>query len=103
MAPANPIKAGDHVVIYCTGLGAVEGSLDVSMPAPSTPTKVMNDPSLMIGGVAVPVSFAGLVPGLTGVYQVQFTVPAGMSTGDGIPMVLSTLGQTSVAVNLSMR
>jgi uncharacterized protein (TIGR03437 family) len=103
MAPANPIKAGDHVVIYCTGLGAVEGSLDVSMPAPSTPTKVMNNVSLTIGGVAVPVSFAGLVPGLTGVYQVQFTVPAGMSTGDGIPMVLSTLGQTSVAVNLSMR
>ena len=103
IAPANPIKAGDKVVVYCTGLGAVEGALDVSMPAPSTPPKVINPVTLTIGGVAVPVSFAGLVPGLTGVYQVQFTLPAGMSTGDGIPMVLSMLGQTSVAVNLSMR
>ena len=48
VGPANPVKAGDHIVVYCTGLGAVEGTLDVSMPAPSTPPKVVNAVTLTI-------------------------------------------------------
>ena len=103
MAPANPVKAGDHIVVYCTGLGTVEGTQDVSMPAPSNPPNVTNPVSVTIGSVTVQPSLAGLVAGLTGIYQVQFTVPAGITPGDGIPLVLSVLGQTSVAVNLSVR
>ena len=103
MAPTSPVKAGDHLVVYCTGLGAVEGTQDVSMPAPSNPPKLMNPVSLTLGSVTVQPTFAGLVPGLTGIYQVQLTVPAGIAPGDGIPLTLSVLGQTSVPVNLSVR
>ena len=97
------VKAGDHIVVYCTGLGTVEGTQDVSMPAPSNPPNVTNPVSVMIGSVTVQPSLAGLVAGLTGIYQVQFTVPAGIPPGDCIPLALSVLGQTSVAVNLSVR
>jgi uncharacterized protein (TIGR03437 family) len=103
MAPTSPVKAGDKIVVYCTGLGAVEGTPDVSMPAPANPPKAMNSVSLTLGSATVQPTFAGLVPGLTGIYQVQFTVPAGIAPGDGIPLTLSVLGQTSVPVNLSVR
>jgi uncharacterized protein (TIGR03437 family) len=103
MAPTSPVKAGDHIVVYCTGLGTVDGTQDVSMPAPANPPNVTNPVSVTIGSVTVQPSLAGLVAGLTGIYQVQFTVPAGIPPGDGIPLVLSVLGQASVPVNLSVR
>ena len=103
IAPANPVQVGDNIVVYCTGLGAVDGSPDVSLPAASNPPAVTNPVSITLGTVAVQPSFAGLVPGLTGIYQVQFEVPAGITPGEGIPLTLSVLGQTSVPVNLSVR
>jgi uncharacterized protein (TIGR03437 family) len=73
------------------------------MPAPSNAPKLMNPVSLTLGSVTVQPTFAGLVPGLTGIYQVQFTVPAGIAPDDSVPLTLSVLGQTSVPVNLSVR
>ena len=103
ISPGNPVKAGDKLVIYCTGLGAVNSSLDVSSPAPSNPPPVKNPVTVTIAGVNTPVSFAGLVAGVTGVYQVQITVPSGIPAGDRMPLVVSMLGQSSVPVNLSVR
>jgi trimeric autotransporter adhesin len=103
ITPGGPVKAGDKLVIYCTGLGAVDSSLDVSSPAPSNPPSLKNPVTVTIGGVTAPVSFAGLVTGMTGVYQVQITVPSGIPAGDRMPLVVSTLGQSSLPVNLSVR
>jgi uncharacterized protein (TIGR03437 family) len=103
MAPTSPVKAGDKIVVYCTGLGVVEGTQDVSMPAPSNPPKLMNPVSMTLGSATVEPTFSGLAPGFTGIYQVQFTVPTGIAPGDGVPLTLSVLGQTSVPVNLSVR
>ena len=81
----------------------VDGNPDVSTAAAATPPKVRTPVVATIGGVQAQVSLAALVPGLTGVYQVQVAVPAGIPPGDGIPLVLSALGQQSTAVNLSLR
>jgi uncharacterized protein (TIGR03437 family) len=40
---------------------------------------------------------------MTGVYQVQITVPSGIPARDRMPLVVSTLGQSSLPVNLSVR
>jgi uncharacterized protein (TIGR03437 family) len=42
----------------------------------------MAAPSLTINGVATPIAFAGLTPGLVGLYQMNFQVPAGLAAGD---------------------
>src|SRR5260370_38133475 len=46
MAPPSPLKAGDNLVVYCTGIGAREVTQDASMPAPSHPSKLRNPVSV---------------------------------------------------------
>jgi uncharacterized protein (TIGR03437 family) len=102
-APTAPLKAGENLVIYCTGLGAISQPLDPSQPAPATPVTVVNAVSVAIGGQNVPVTFAGLVPGYPGIYQVTGTVPSDAPTGDNISVTISVAGQTSPAVKVSVQ
>lgn len=102
VAPANPVTAGTTLMIYCTGLGAVGPYQDPSQPAASPGPTVQNPVTLTIGGVAVPVSSATLVPGYTGIYLVQATLPNGIPPGGAMPLVVSTLGQSSPAVNIGV-
>jgi uncharacterized protein (TIGR03437 family) len=63
--------------------------------AADSPPSTVNAVTLTIGGVSAPVSFAGLLPGLAGVYQVQSTVPNGVSSGGPAQFVLTVAGQAS--------
>jgi len=56
-----------------------------------------------IGGVPAHVAFAGLTPGFTGLYQVNARVPAGVTPGDTVELVLAVAGQLSPAVTLAVR
>jgi uncharacterized protein (TIGR03437 family) len=102
-APSTPLKPGENLVIYCTGLGAISQSLDPSQPAPSTPISTANSVTLSIGGQSVPVTFAGLVPGYSGLYQVTATVPSNATAGSNIPVTISAAGQTSPTVKVSVQ
>ena len=102
-APASPLTPGGSFVVLCTGLGAISQSLDPSMPAPLFPVTTVNPVSMSIGGQSVPVTFAGLVPGYPGIYQVTGTVPSGAASGDNIPVTVSVAGETSTAVMVSVQ
>jgi len=54
----------------------------------------------MLGGMQMSVSYAGLVPGSVGLYQINATVPSGVPQGLDIPMVIN---QGGTATTLSMR
>jgi uncharacterized protein (TIGR03437 family) len=101
--PPNAVTAGDSLVIYCTGLGAVKGTVDVTQPTPANPPSVMSPVTVKIGGVSANVSFAGLAPGVTGIYQVKIKVPSGIAPGSSVPLIVSTNGQSSMPVNLKVR
>ena len=96
------VTSGDTLLIYCTGLGAVTPALDPSQPAPSPAPKVQNSVSITLGGTTVPVSSATLVPGYAGLYVVQATIPSGINPAAVVPLVVSTLGQSSTPVNISV-
>jgi uncharacterized protein (TIGR03437 family) len=97
-----PVEAGDTLVIYCTGLGAVSSVLAPGMPA-TGPTSTLAPVSLTIGGQpASQVIYAGLTPSFPGLYQVNAVVPAG-ATGDSVPVVLSVAGQTSPPVTIAVK
>jgi uncharacterized protein (TIGR03437 family) len=100
---SHPAHSGDVVVIYCTGLGEVSPLVPTGSPAPSAPpAKAVNDVKVTIGGLDAPVQFAGLTPGLVGVYQVNAVVPA-VAAGNQAPVVISASGQRSQAVTIAIR
>jgi uncharacterized protein (TIGR03437 family) len=100
--PGTPATAGEEVVIYCSGLGAVTPAVDAGTPAPSTVlARVVNPVTVQIGGIAADVVFAGLSPGFAGLYQVNAHVPAGVS-GDAVTLTISVAGQSSPAVTMAV-
>jgi adhesin/invasin len=104
IAPSQPVKRGDELVIYCTGLGALKQALDPAMPAPATPVVTMNPAAVTIGGQNASVSFAGLVPGYIGIYQIRLTVPGGIVSAEGtVPLIVSVSGQSSTPVGITVQ
>jgi uncharacterized protein (TIGR03437 family) len=103
---ANPAKAGDIVVIYCTGLGATNPAVRSGEAAPTPPSplaKVVMPVSATIGGQPASVQFAGLTPGYAGLYQVNVQVPSGITPGSSVPLVITQDGVPSNTVTLAVR
>ena len=96
-----PVKAGDTLTIYCTGLGALDAAVDAATAASATPN-VKNPVLVTVGDAKAAVSSGTLVAGYTGMYQARIAVTDGVAAGDGIPVVVSVLGQSSVPVNIAV-
>ncbi len=102
--PGNPAKAGDIVVIYCTGLGAVNPPVAAGSAALASPlSKTMNPVTVTIGGNPASVQFAGLTPGYAGLYQVNAVVPVGVTPGDAVAVQLQVAGQLSPVVTMAVK
>ena len=91
---SNPAAAGSIIEIYATGLGETSPKVAEGVAAPVPPATVVRDVSVTIGGIAATVTFAGLAPGLVGVYQVNAVVPK-ESAGDELPVVITVGNQVS--------
>jgi adhesin/invasin len=98
-----PAAIGDTVVIYCTGLGAVTPAVPAGAPAPGSPLSQAGPVSVSIGSVPADVSFAGLSPGYAGLYQINAVVPAGVTFGSQVPVVVQVAGQTSPPVTIAVK
>jgi uncharacterized protein (TIGR03437 family) len=100
----NPAAAGDVVVVYCTGLGATNPAVRSGEAAPASPlAKVTTPVSVTIGGQPAVVQYAGLTPGLVGLYQVNVQIPGGVTPGPSVPLVISQDGVPSNTVTLGIR
>ena len=80
----SPAQIGEIVSVFVTGLGAVsptisDGAAGPVSPLATTPTGAI---AVYIGGVAATVGYSGLAPQLAGLYQINLTVPAGLTAGD---------------------
>lgn len=94
---ANPAKPGETVLIYCTGLGAVDSPPEDGAAGNGQTTMVT--PEVTIGGTKAMVSFSGLAPGFVGLYQVNAAVPAGLKAGNQ-PVVIAVSKSSSNTVLL---
>ncbi|HPQ16385.1 MAG TPA: hypothetical protein PLP04_14225, partial [Bryobacteraceae bacterium] len=102
VTPSNPVHLDDWLVIYVTGLGATIPRVESGMPGPGEPAlaEVVIEPEVTLGGVRLPVAFAGLAPGQVGVYQINAYVPfKGVPTGMQIPLTISQ-GAYTATVNV---
>jgi uncharacterized protein (TIGR03437 family) len=101
---SNPAKAGDMVVVYCTGLGTTNPAVRSGEAAPASPlAKVVTPVTVTIGGRPATVQFAGLTPGYVGLYQVNVQIPGGISPGASVPLVISQDGVPSNTVALAIQ
>jgi uncharacterized protein (TIGR03437 family) len=102
--PSSPATSGDTLVIYCSGLGAVDQTIAPGAASPaSPPAKTKDQPQVTVGGKTSVVAFSGLTPGLVGVYQINAAVPAGVAAGDQVPVVINISGQVSPAVTIAVK
>jgi uncharacterized protein (TIGR03437 family) len=102
--PAHPTTAGDALVIYCAGLGAVNQPVATGAVSPTSPLATTTNPvTVTIGGVSAPVFFAGLAPGFAGLYQVNVTVPSGVTASSTAPLVLTVDGQSSPPAPIAVK
>ncbi len=101
---ANPVHAGDALVIYCAGLGEVAPAVPAGFVAPADPlSRTVSPVTATIGGQDAQVLFAGLAPGYTGLYQVNVVVPEGVTPGDAAELVLTVAGQSSPPVTIAVK
>jgi len=103
--PSNPAIAGStYVSIYCTGLGPVTNQPASGAASPSNPlAKTTTTPIVGIGNTGSQVLFAGLAPGFVGEYQVNALVPAGVTPGNAVPVVVSIGGVYSNTVTIAVQ
>lgn len=100
VTPTNPIHPNDKVTIYLTGLGQTAPLIAAGQPAPSNPLAAAAiPPSVSLGSAALSVSYAGMVPGSVGLYQINATVPASVPTGLAVPLVINQ-GAASTSLNV---
>ena len=93
MTSGNPAKRGETVLIYLTGLGAVnppvaDGTAGGVNPLSKTAATV----NVLIGGLPATVSYSGLAPLYPGLYQLNVVVPADLAvTATGpFPLAVQT-------------
>lgn len=91
---SHPAKAGDVLIIYATGLGAVDHQ-PVDGGIPSVLANTIVTPTVLFGGVAGDVQFSGLAPQFVGVNQLNVQVPTGVTAGSAVPLQIMVNGVTS--------
>ena len=96
VSPNSPAQIGETIAVYVTGLGDVFPSIpDGSVASSTSFSNTSNQITATVGGIAATVTFAGLAPGLAGLYQVNVTIPSGVTAGDNY---LELLGPDSDAL-----
>ena len=89
IGPGNPAKSGDTITIYCSGLGELTTTVAAGDYGPqysaTTTTVAVN-----IGGQPATVNYSGLAPALVGIYIVQAKIPDGVSSGDQVPVTVTS-------------
>jgi uncharacterized protein (TIGR03437 family) len=100
----NPVRPGDAIQVFLTGLGAVSPPVPDGAAARADPLSwVTADVKVYIGGREAQVIFKGLAPNFAGLYQLNVLVPDGVPVGDAIPLAVETPGafhdQVDIAVS----
>jgi uncharacterized protein (TIGR03437 family) len=100
--PGNPAKPGSTAIAYLTGSGPVNRAVATGVPSPSSPAATeIQTTAVTVGATSAPVSFSGLCPGLVGIVQVNFLVPA-IPAGDyPVQISIGSASSNSASITIS--
>jgi uncharacterized protein (TIGR03437 family) len=105
MVPVSSGTPGQTIFGFITGDGDLtptlaSGATSLTTSSPNFP-KSRLPLSMTIGGEPASVVFSGVVPGLIGVTQINFTIPADLPPGVA-PVVVTVGGAASVPANITV-
>ena len=96
VSESSPAQPGEYLVAYLVGMGLTDVQVTDGTASPSNPpARASVVAGVTLNGERVNVAFAGLTPGLVGLYQINFQVPKDASSGDLVLQVT----QQGVAAN----
>ena len=87
----HPAKPGSTLIIYATGLGAVNNPPANGAASLDATRSALTPPVVLVGGLSATVLFAGLSPQFVGVNQINITVP-NAAASDTVPIQLQVGG-----------
>lgn len=91
---ANPLRGGDYVQLYLTGLGAT---------TPRDGLEWANlQPSVTVGGLPCAVTYAGRAPGYRGLDQINCQLPLGLGRNPAAPVVVRSGSRSSNVATLAV-
>jgi uncharacterized protein (TIGR03437 family) len=96
----RPLVPGEFAFVYAAGLGRVTNRSTTGAASPISAT--VADVRVTLGGQPCEVQYAGLAPGLVGVYQVNFRVPPG-ATAAGQDLAVSIGNSLAPIVRVPVR
>ena len=101
VSESNPVRLGDELTIFATGLGRTSPAVeDGNAATEDMLAAAVVEPEVTLDGVPLAVSYAGLAPGEVGVYQIRVTVTGGVKQGLSAPL---TIRQGAMATTLALQ
>lgn len=98
----HPAKPGDVIVLYATGLGAVDRPVQSGHDSNDQLRRTIGMPLVTIGGLSAQVPFSGLTPQFPGVNQLNVVIPANVASSPSVPLRIQLNGimhQATLAIS----
>jgi uncharacterized protein (TIGR03437 family) len=103
VSASHPAVAGETLVVYMAGLGAVNPDLSFGAAAPaSPPVPTVVTPLVTLGGTPASVVFSGLSPGFIGLYQVEAALPATLPQGGVANLTVIATGSAAASTPIAL-
>ena len=89
---ANPALPGETIIIFLTGVGALNPPIADGSAGPADPLSFTTDPnvSVLFGGEEGRIFFSGAAPFFVGLYQINVTIPDTVFPGPAVPVTIAT-------------
>ena len=89
---SRPAVRGEYISIFANGLGEVINGVAAGASAPEDRLVLLkNKIKVVLGGIEIDPSFAGLAPGTVGLFQVNAQLPPEVPVGLGVPLYLKLI------------
>jgi uncharacterized protein (TIGR03437 family) len=108
----QPAHIGDVLQLFVTGLGKATPNGDPNgqtlttgsvAPGSASPLyETIATPIVLIGGAPATVQFSGIAPGFAGLYQINVPIPAGIQTGNDVPIQIGMPGSPTDAATIAV-
>jgi len=103
---SRPIKKGEFIQLYATGLGDVTNRPSLGSPSPSNPLAfTLQTPIVTLANAQIipsDIPFSGLAPGFVGLYQINFKIPDTAPSGPAVPVSINIGGIDSNTVTIAI-